>query len=52
VEGNSRRQEQVEDKISEFKNKIEIKKIEEMLNNSRPTKRMYKSSPTPLKHQT
>jgi hypothetical protein len=42
-----------EDRISEFKDKIELKEnIEEILNNSRAVKGMYKNSVTPLKEET
>jgi hypothetical protein len=53
VEGHSSRLEQVEDKISELKDKMEIKgKTEEILNNSSPAKKICKNSPTSSKDQT
>jgi hypothetical protein len=43
----------VEDKISELKDKMEIKgKTEEILNNSSPAKKICKNSPTSSKDQT
>jgi hypothetical protein len=53
VEGHSSRLEQVEDGLSKFKHKIEIKeKTTELLNNSRPMKGICKNSLTPSKYQT
>jgi tRNA nucleotidyltransferase/poly(A) polymerase len=52
-EVHSRRLEQEENRISELEDKIEIEgKTEELLNNSRPVKRIYKNSLTPSKDQT
>jgi hypothetical protein len=43
----------VEDRISEFKDKIEIEqKTQEFLNNSRAMKGIWKTSVTPSKYQT
>jgi gas vesicle protein len=53
MEGYSSRLEQLGDRISELEDKIQIKeKTEELLNNSRPMKRICKSSQIPSKDQT
>jgi putative cell wall-binding protein len=53
VEGQSSRLEKVEERLSELKDKIEIKeKTEELSNNSRLVKGKCKNSPTPSKDQT
>jgi hypothetical protein len=53
VEGHSSRLEQVEDRILELEDKIEIKEItEEFLDNSRFMKGICKNSVTPSKDQT
>jgi hypothetical protein len=54
VEAHSSKLEQVEDRISDHKNKTDIKeKTEEFLDeNSKATKVLYKNSVTPSKDQT
>jgi hypothetical protein len=55
VEGYSRRLEQVEDRISELEDKIEIKEKKQKkssLNNSRAENEICKNSVTPSKDQT
>jgi chromosome segregation ATPase len=53
TEGQSSRIAQTEDRISELKDEMVIKrKTEELLNNSRPVKRKCKNSLTPSKDQT
>jgi hypothetical protein len=53
MEGHSNRLEQAEDRISELEDEMEIKrKIEELLDNSRPVKGICKNSPAPSKDQT
>jgi hypothetical protein len=53
VGGHSRRLEQAEDRISELKDKIEIKeKPEELLVNTTPMKEICKNSLTPSEDQT
>jgi hypothetical protein len=53
MEGHSSRIEQTEDRISELEDEMAIKgKTEELLNNSRPVKRICNNSLTPSKYQT